>query len=193
MPSVSLYLDRADAPILLDWLNGQADIAFIRRSDDDRPRAVKRITRLDEGRHQLWHRPSGPIPLLVTPGSHEVAVAQWLESAMGAPISARMGLDENHPGVITFEVQFLREGPEGYVLGLSTIAWVGDRYAPMGWAAHPTTMRWWKRLQAFVKRRATRVSRFGPLDEARPGLTAWAFPAAYAQILEGRARAANPL
>ena len=61
------------------------------------------------------------------------------------------------------------------------------------WAAHPATMRFWKRLQAFVKRRATRVPRSGPVTRSRPGLSAYAFPAAYAQILEGRARAANPL
>ncbi len=193
MPSVSLYLDRAVAPILLEWLNGQPDLAFIRRSDDDRPRAVKRIVSLREGRHLLWHRPSGPVPLLVSPNSHEVAMALWLAAEVGATVPEHMGIDENHPGVITLQVQYLREGPEGEVLGLSTFAWVGDRYAPIGWAAHPATLRFWKRLHAFVKRHATRVPRSGPVSRARPGLSAYAFPAAFAQILEGRARAANPL
>ncbi len=193
MPSLAIYLDAVDARTLLAWLNAEREIAFV-LSEGGVLRTADTLARLAEGRHRLWHKPTGKLPLLEAKTPEQQAVSGWLSPTIGIWRTDRFDrLDESHPAVLTLDIQHQRRVAGEDVLGLSTIGWIGNRYASLGKPAMPETQRWWRRLQAWVKGHARRISRLGPLDVSEQNLWAWAFPSALGAITAGRPRALNPL
>src|ERR1041385_6904422 len=67
MPWIPMYLYDDDVEILVDWLNNEADIAFIvpmgKPGWDKKWHAVRQVESLQDGQHMLWHIPSGPLPM----------------------------------------------------------------------------------------------------------------------------------
>jgi hypothetical protein len=81
-----IFADEFDAPHLVDWLNGEEDIAFIVSDGPQRWKAVRKVSGIKNGRHALWHVPSGPLPRVKKYGDTEPIANPW------------RGWKERHPG-----------------------------------------------------------------------------------------------
>jgi len=140
----------------------------------------------------LWHRPSGPLPLV---GPFKSAVGEvldpfagWTEIRSGAN-AHQPYFGAGHTGVVWWNVKIESKQLPG--LGLSSFEWIGNHYKIIGQPAKPETEAWWKRLRNAVRRlKAVRVPRSGPVDGPRPEI--WALPSALQKIRDGVARDLNP-
>lgn len=156
-------------------------------------RAVLELESLHEGAYSLWHTGSGE--LNIPSGS-----AKARDKLVSDPFKGwtqTLDNDEadtpwfggNLPGPATFTWRETgREVPDA--LGRSGFTWLGNRYAPIGKPAHPVATSWWRRLQRFVAKSATRTP--WPLGKIDTKHSAFAFPEALSQIRKGRHADANP-
>lgn len=198
MPEIIVYASYSDADQLRKWLNGEPDIAWLIKVDQQgrkyRWRAVQEIERIGEGSYALWHTkamrlniPSGsastPEALVSDPFEgwtqtldHERAEVPWFGG--------------NLPGPVHFT--WRETGCEAVnSLARSGFSWLANRYATIGKPAAPVAVRWWQRLKRHVAKNATAIPwpYQQPID--RPS-TAYAFPEALTQIRRGRRPDTNP-
>ena len=193
MPSIDLYLDEADGKLLLARLNSDDEIAFVLEEDRVDPRFVESLAVLPPGDHLLFHDSYDSIPRYDPPSDDEKVLGDEVYSLLKmdppAPLS---GVDLGHPAIFRLSVRYTQPSDGGEAIGLSHIAWTGNRYASLGTTATSEATRWWRRLNAWIGRTAGKVSRSGPLDEFPDDLWVWAFPSALASIESGSQRAENP-
>lgn len=64
MPWLPMYLTESDAPVLIDLLVADPQIAFLLPNGPKQWRAVESISAEGINKIGLWHVPSGPLPLL---------------------------------------------------------------------------------------------------------------------------------
>jgi hypothetical protein len=145
MRSLSMYLDREDVQVLVDWLSDEDEIAFVVPTGAPHSwRAVARVPGLADGEYALWHVPAGPVPLV-----------QPL-SAIGEP-----------------KAFFIPDPWAGWT-ELRCIQWIGNHYSRLGDVADPRIERWWNKLNRFAKKNAIRVPLGGPLDGPHGAIWAFA-------------------
>jgi hypothetical protein len=199
MPWLPLYIDRADAEVVLQRLNQDEELAFLVSDGPKKWKAVRTLGELPDRDYSLWHTPGAPLPMLV-PGQFEPdgfvedPWTGWTERVTGLdPTIPFFGA--GHPSHIIFSVCTRTDGTRhqmtGDVIGLSGFQWIGERYASTGGPAAGPTKPWWNRLRHWVSKSARKIPRSGPVDGPRGEI--WAFPSALQSIAEGKQRAPNPL
>jgi hypothetical protein len=192
MPWLPHYIDEVDAALLCEHLNSDPEIAFIVANGPGRWIAERSLQAVGDGRHCLWHVPSGPLPLLAPGGAPSSIVEDawqgWSELRAGADPSLPY-FGAGHPGVVWWNVKTRsRRGPG---IGLSGFEWIGNHYRIIGSSADAATERWWAKLRRLMRKvKASRIPRAGPVDGAGPEI--WAWPSALAKISAGAARDDNP-
>src|SRR5262249_10296882 len=156
-------------------------------------KAVRTVERLRDGKHALWHVPSGPLPPSNNPW------AGWTEHGSSAD-PAMPSLRSEHPAGIYLEL-WTRHRPYSRVeratlpmlfsywtgvqelLVVSTFAWTGDQRGP---ASRPA-WRWWRRLETWVAEHAipfADLSLAGRRGDAQRW-DCWVFPSAAAKLKSG--------
>ena len=192
MPWLPLYLDAVDAARILQRLNDDPDLAFLVGRAKNRWVAQKTMESVSEGRHCLWHQPSGPLPLLRDPSLPAGTIDDPWAGWQGLSDAAHPELPffgAGHPGIIWWNVRTRSREWHGGI-GMSSFEWIGNRYAVLGSQASPAMEAWWRRLRGYVKScQARRVPRSGALDG--PGAEIWAMPSALAALASGTQRDAN--
>ncbi len=155
-------------------------------------RAVPTVAGLKDGKHSLWHIPTGPLPLLTSDGRDQVIAdpyAGWTEQSPGADSLApyfgpghlaeiRLELWTRHRPYSEAEKASLsmldaRWDGDHDVLSVSDFQWIGNHYGP----APRSSWRWWKRLEAWLTETST------PIGEKSWAF--WAFPSALAKLKKG--------
>jgi hypothetical protein len=198
-----MYLNEVDSRVLLAWLASTSEIGFLVPDGASRWKAVREISGPPDHPLNVWHVPSGPLPLL---GERREDPAGQIDSPWEGWFERRPGTDTRlpyfgagHPGVftLTFRLQSKRtwEGHKSIrqpsnAVGLSSAGWIGNRYRMIGNAAKPETETFWKKLRKFVASQATKIPRVGPLEG--PYSEVFAFRSVLTEIQNGRPRAANP-
>ena len=186
-----MYLAQDDAPSLITLLG--EDVAFIVRDGERRWRATLDHAHPIGTRTALWHVPSGPLPLLrSSPNLPDAEVlnpwAGWTEERTGADATTPY-FGAGHPGVFWLNLR-IQSRQTGYVCGLSSFEWIGNRYSIIGSPAPVVTAKRWAKLKRQIGRIAKKVPRGGRTERTPPEI--WAFASADAQLgAHGRADA-NP-
>ena len=213
MPWLPMYLVDKDVGQLCRLLDEDPDVALIRPDEPGRGpgrwKADGRVPKLSDGEYGLWHVPSGPIklePRDVKAKARTVKdpFAGWRE--IDKPVERGVPwLGPGPTGVVWLSIRrkagTARESfspmtgrswsaPANEVIGLSSFNWIGNYYAVIGSRPAASTERWWKALRRAVAKLADPIPTSGPIT-GRPK-DVWAFPAALAQIRQGRRRADNP-
>lgn len=193
VPWLPLYLFGDDTDIVRTMLNADPEAAFIVSDGINRWKAVKALDALAEKCHAIWHVPSGPLPLLPALSSEPIGQIVdpwqgWTERRKGAdPTVPYFGA--GHPGVIWLNLRNRNDANER-TIGLSSIEWIGHRYAEIGHAVEPATDKWWKRLNTSIKRRSSKMPRGGPHGALKPEI--YALPDAVRAFAEGKEADYNP-
>ena len=196
MPSIELYLDIPDLPLLEAFLNKEEEIAFVLRSGDGTFTCVGATTLQPNASYTLWHVSSGEIPadcrdergrIIVDPsrGVHPGAIRLRLEACPG---KYQQLVQRQH--ATGYELKLFEDST---AIGRSGFAWLGNKFKPVGTPAHPSTDQWWRRLRNWVAKHGRKVTWSGPLDSPESELRVWAFPFAYAAFSNGRPRSVNPV
>jgi hypothetical protein len=190
---IGLYLEEADAALLLDRLNEDPEIAFLMSEGTDRWRAMWRIDDL-LGKTMLWHVPGGALPRLKPNGTHALIkdpFSGWQELSPGLD-SFVPYFGSGWPSTLLMDL-YVRQWrgllrPD--ILPLSGITWYGA--LPVASAKpHASTRRWWNRFRGWLRRHAVQITRSGPLDGPRADV--YALPAALRSIQGGMERDPYPL
>ena len=237
MPALSFFADERDAPVLIDWLNRDPEIAFVVPDGSADPleayvagvrnllgaateaaflypsftltdagrrqrwKVVSTVERLRDGKHALWHRPSGPLPLQAKHDSNGAVPDSWqgwTEQGWSDPTMPYFGL--GHPAEIYLElwtrhrpyskeeraslpVLFSYWNGERELLVVSTFGWNGTRYNPASRAAR----NWWPRLEAWIAEHTAPVGDLLDVDGGRweRRWSCWAFPSALEKLRNG--------
>ena len=212
-----MYLMKPDIEFLNDWLNQEEEIAFLLSNGDKKWIAKKQhfilpdigTQKFGEGydfnipnfvEYNLWHIPSGPLPFLGENKSVKLIFKKedWKDEAyIPNPwfgwTELRTGANERipyfgagHPGIIHLEIK-LNDDDGG--IPMSGFGWIGNHYKIIGNAAEETTEKFWNRLKKMAKKVGKQIPR-GNNTNCRNEI--FAFPAAYAEIQNGRPCADNP-
>ena len=206
MAWLPMYLLDKDVDFLNDWLNQEEEIAFL-ISDGRKKWIAKKehniasdIGRQKFGEYNLWHVPSGLLPLLGAnkdgvklkfgkedwdkDGKVENPWLGWTEIRTGA--NSRIPyFGAGHPGVISLEIN-LPHDPE---IRMSNFGWIGNHYKIIGNGAEQTTEKFWNKLRRMAKKIGTQIPRSNAQDGRKE---IFAFPNAYEEIKNGRPCALNP-
>jgi hypothetical protein len=191
MAWLPMYLLGRDRELVVERFNDDQAIAWLVCAGTGRWRAVATVAQIPRCRRLgLWHVLSGPLPLLAAgPDEPDGLVADpwegWVELRAGAEPD-RPYFGPGHPGVYWLS---LPQTPESQPIEMSTIEWIGNRYASIGNPAPAVTERHWRALRRWATRQGTRIPRFGAIDG--PGPEVMAFPNALAAMRAGRARHGN--
>lgn len=198
MPATILYLTPNDAQVITDWLNEDANIAWIikdrQNNCDYRWRAVDTVAEIQSGSHCLWLKTAGP--LRIPSGRHDTDDTEVAEPFSGWDQRLDNEVaDEPWFGVAapeTFSFTFKAQGSEADdAIGRSGFNWIGNYFRLIGQGAPVESERWWSKYKRFLKKNAIGIPWPEDLDSgARTG--AYAFPEAYNEICHGRARDINP-
>lgn len=185
------YAHQEDATLLHQYLNDDPEIAFLMQEGPGRWRALWRVED-PFGKTMLWHVPGGPLPLL---GRGPEEPDTLIEDPFAGWQELREGFDYSVPYFFdcpaTLELTLVTPGWRGVPLNfmpMSDMSWYGKlslRRPP------ESTKRWWLRLKRWMRERAVRVSRSGPLEGPRRDI--WAMPAALCALRSGMERDFNPL
>lgn len=153
---------------------------------------MKKTTMPNFAEYYLWHIPSGPLPCLnqnptkikFTKQDHndEAVIADpwagWIEQRTGA--NSRIPyFGPGHPGVIHLEIKL----PASDIIPMSYFGWIGNHYKIIGSGADKSTEKFWNKLRRMTKKVATHIPISNNLNRKKE---AYAFPAAYEEILKGR-------
>ena len=193
MPLLPMYVTEQDAPVLIELLSQDPEIAFLVADGPKRWRAVQSFAPKSPFRIGLWHIPSGPLPLLLANQDHPPAHvldpwAGWNEERTGAdPTTPYFG--PGHPGVFWLNLR-LGGVDAGSCCGLSSFEWIGNHYRLIGNGAAESTELWWKLLRRQISRIARKVPRQGLSGTAKPEI--FAFPHAHETLAAGANADANP-
>ncbi|MCI1187323.1 hypothetical protein MON38_07810 [Hymenobacter sp. DH14] len=205
MSWIAMYLLPPDIELLNDWLNQEPEIAFLAANGPaqwiaQQHRNIKgdignQIARKgyeflypDFAEYNLWHIPSGPLPLLSLHDENDGLITDpwtgWTEERSGQnPRKPYFG--PGHTGIINLEIKM----PSSTVIPMSNFGWIGNHYRVIGQAADKSTEVFWKRLRSSIKK----MSVYIPRANSQGGKNeVFAFPAAYEGIRNGRPCAVNP-
>ena len=217
MAWLPMYLLDKDLEFLNDWLNQEEEIAFLVSNGHKKWIAKKehkiftdvgaqsfgerhKFAIPDYAEYNLWHVPSGQLPLL---GANEAGVKLkfnkeewneegkvdnpwlgWTEIRTGA--NSRIPyFGAGHPGVIHLEINL----PHDQEIRMSNFGWIGNHYKIIGNGAEQTTEKFWNKLRRMAKKVATQISRGNNSGQKKE---IFAFPTAYEEIQNGRPCALNP-
>ncbi|HLL61339.1 MAG TPA: hypothetical protein VK338_06495 [Candidatus Nitrosocosmicus sp.] len=186
MPSIDLYLEKEDLPILTDLLNSDEEIAFLVSNGSKRWKAVKTLEKPFPGKYLLWHT-SAKLSFVRKDLSYGYIENPWQSWTVERADAADPTMPFLGSNPETIEVDIVVDENRG-VIPLSHIGWIGNRYKSIGQGATKETERWWKKLIREIKTIGHPVSRFDELDY----LKAYAFPAALKAINQGKKRSGNP-
>lgn len=197
MADIILYMTKSDTRILREWINADSDVYWIvmdsRNGFEYRWRAVKEISDLLEQGYSLWHTSSGP--LNIPSGNRDVPdivvedpFTGWNQVLSSKACTAPF-FGGNLPG--PFHLRFRELGSETTnSLARSDFTWPANYYASIGKPADPETLRWWRRLDRFIK--ANSVAIPWPYPNGIGKRKAYVFPDAHRRILDGYLPDANP-
>jgi len=186
MPWLPLYIDEYDARKVFCILNSDPEVAFIVSDGPKKWIARKSIESITDGRHSIWHIPSGPLPFLYSDGRPSSTIMHpwqgWTED--------KQCVDPGEPffgptatGIIMLNI-WTHSKWVSCGIGLSSFEWIGNYYRIIGFPAHPTTELWWKNLRRTIKKMAVkRIPRSGPVEGNNPEI--WALPSALDKIVNG--------
>jgi hypothetical protein len=187
---LALYAMDSDVALLRERLNADPEIAFIVPVGPGRWQAVRQ-SEDPAGKTVLWHVPGGALPLM---GAEE---GSFIEDPWSGWRELESGLDRSLPyfGPAWPSVLLLELYPPGWrgllrvdCIPLSGLSMPGVRGTrPVA----SSTRQWWRRFGDWVRRRAVRITRSGPLDG--PHADVWAMPAALSAIRSGVERDEWPL
>ena len=189
MPWLPMYAVEQDLADLLSLLNLNDEIAFIVSSGSGAWQATTSISELIPGRYCLWHVPSGSLPLVRRDGSEPGTIDDpflgWEEERAGADPSTPF-FGAGAPGIIWLNVRptGARAPAPETVVGLSSFEWIGDHYKVLGFPARPETKAFWNALGRWIRKRAVKIPRGGPVSTTPPEI--WALPSAM-QLFAGGA------
>jgi hypothetical protein len=195
MPSILFYTLETELRAIVDHLDEDPEIAFVIENGARRWKAVDRMPRITPGHHALWHVPSGAPPLLDRAHDEDAApriadpFAGWEEKLPSA--NAQKPFFGSYPGIIWLHVS-ANAVSASPVVPMNAFDWIGDRYRSIGHGAVPSTRKWWRRLQTWIKSRSQIVPR-GSLRASPPvPVDVAAFPAALAKLQSGASGEMNP-
>lgn len=217
MAWLPMYLLDKDVEFLNDWLNQEEEIAFLVSNGHQQWIAKKEHDILaDIGtqtfgaghnftvpnfvEYNLWHVPSGPLPLLDAnkgvarlrfdkedwneDGKIENPWLGWTEIRTGAKSSVPY-FGAGHPGVFHLEIKL----PHDDEIRMSNFGWIGNHYKIIGNGAEKVTEKFWNKLRRMAKKVATQIPRSNDPNAKKE---VYAFPTAYKEIQSGRRCALNP-
>lgn len=221
-----MYLLEKDIEFLNDWLNQEEEVAFLLGDGPRRWIARKEctilsmpaiktglrtcellpeeITAITPGNFltgkkydfNLWHVPSGPLPLLGTaPTVAGLSPEEYVDAAISNPwqgweevrtvANTKIPFFANHPGVLRLEVRI----HPTVIIPMSDFQWVGNYFKISGSPADKLTEKFWKRLRQMITKVGTKIPRENKAG-GKPEIIA--FPQAYREIAAGRPCAINP-
>ena len=187
-----MYLAQQDVELLNNWLNQEDELAFLASNGGSKWIAQKehdiltdlntQVSGLGRVEYNLWHVPSGALPLLGLNSELSTIVADpwtgWTELRPGAnPTVPYFGA--GHPGVISLKIKFSASGE----IPMSDFSWIGNHYRIIGNGADKVTEKFWNRLRRMAKNKAMQVPRCNHHDRKKE---IFAFPEAYKEIENGR-------
>ncbi len=211
MPWLSMYLVDSDVKMLCTMLNDDPEIALIVPDGPQRWKAQRKVPKLADREHALWHIPSGAVELESKKPKEKPKVVRdpfrgWAarlpEFEHGAPWFGPGPLGivfltvrrKAGPASRMFTPMYQRawSAPANEVIGRSDFYWVGNYYSIVSkkYKAPPVTQLWWQSLRRRVAKIAVQVPSEGALDRGTKSI--WAFPGALERIREGALRADNP-
>jgi hypothetical protein len=185
-----MYALAPELRTIVEYLNEDANVAFIVADGPRRWRAVERVGDLAPGHHAIWLRAHGPLPLVESPGVEPSAtiadpMAGWDERVPAStPAMPFFGSD---PAVVWAHVPRFDEHTS---VPMTAFGWIGDRYRGIDHGASAAARQWWRRLQKWIRSRTEIVRRGGP-DGTGPKDVA-AFPDALARLQSGVPGDLNP-
>ena len=192
MPLIPFYATENDLAEVVGWLSDDPEIAFIVSAGPKRWVARPALDGVHFDRIALWHKPSGPLPLV--PG-RAWQRERWIEHPERGWKERKTGPDPTVPffgvgcpGVIWFNA--VLTGPNGEEIGMSSFEWSGNGSRSERSVPLPATERWWSRLRERMKENGVQVPRSGPVDGPHPEI--WALPEARSLIISGATRSINP-
>ncbi|WP_370052365.1 hypothetical protein [Neptunomonas sp.] len=197
MAEIILYLTKNDAESIVEWLNGESDIAWIVKESQEgklyRWKAVHSIDAIQAKKYCLWKIGAGD--LRIPSGNHEIEDTVVLDPFRGWEQRLNVSAAETPwfgaaaPETYTFT--FLERGKEHEdSIGRSGFNWIGNYFSEIGNSAPDECKKWWERLKRHIKKNSTGIPWPGELGSGKTG--AYAFPEAYDQLLKGRAKDVNP-
>jgi len=196
MAEILIYMVEDDVPILVDWLNGEENVAWVLKVAQVgclyRWQAFHTIASVAPGEYCLWHTQFQR--LTIPSGSPRVMDTAILDPFLGW----NQWLDHDraqtpwfgalHPGPFHFCYN-----PKGHEapnsIGRSGFSWLADYFRPIGHGADLDSKKWWQRLRRFVKKETVRVS-WPPDIDSR--LRAYVFPRANEMHMLGTPLDVNP-
>jgi hypothetical protein len=197
VPWIHLYLaDDHDVAGLCAMLAADEEIALVVPDGPGRWRATREFPgTLRDGRHSLWHVPSGAIELesnkpKVKPKRVRDPFKGW--AGRVPQFEARDNAPWFGPGPVGIIWLTIRRSASSdpRAIGRSDFNWIGNEYRTIGYPAPEATERWWRSLRRRIAKVATPVSSSGAIT-IKP-LDVFAFPSALSALRAGRNRAANP-
>lgn len=187
-----MYLTQQDVELLNNWLNQEVELAFLvsngnrkwiaKKEHDISADLATQKSGLSYVEYNLWHVPSGPLPLLDLASAASAQIADpwagWTEVRAGAN-SAIPYFGAGHHGVIHIEIKITDEGE----IPISNLGWIGNHYKILGSGADKTTEKIWNKLKRMAKKEATQIPR---CNDSKGKKEIYAFPTAYQEIEDGR-------
>jgi len=176
MPWLPMYLDTTDLISLSSWLSNESEISLIKAIGEKQWQACNEFTINSSGRYCLYHRPSGPLPLLKK---------NWI----GQDIMINTNLPyfgAGCPAIFWLNVSTENETE----IGISSFEWIGNHYSVIGNSATDEAKKWWAKLRRWVKLQTTYIPRQGSTTDTRKEI--YAFNSALNDIKLGMNRAKNP-
>lgn len=189
-----MYLNEADVDELIDFLNGEDQIAYLICTEPFHWKAVKTVDKLQSGETVLWHIPSGPLPLHTKCASK---LNNNEKSWIFDPFKGWSNKDCISEGIIPYfggswpgEISLsIRLGTNAEI-GMSCLSWVGNYFAIIGKPASSETEKYWQRLRRQIKKRSAPMSRS---DDIPKSDNIYTFKGALEEIKNGKNRAINPM
>ena len=197
MAEIILYLTKNDAESIVEWINGENDIAWIIKESQEgnlyRWKAVHSIDVIEASKYCLWKIGAGT--LRIPSGDHEMEDTAVLNPFLGWEQTLKESTAETPwfgaavPETYTFTFRERGRESEGSI-GRSGFNWIGNYFSVIGNSAPDECKKWWERLKRYTKKNAIGIPWPGELGSGKTG--AYAFPEAYDQLQNGRAKDVNP-
>lgn len=184
MPAISIYCMEEDRALLLNSLGG--DLAYIVPDGDKRWKAVKSFSPEDGSRTALWHVDGTPLSLFSADDDiPEKPIVNpwegWEEELTGAdPTTPYFGA--GHPSVFWLNLNITGH-EDNSECGLTTIEWVGKRYAIIGNGPSQETVQKWTSLKRKISKSTKKIPLGGKRSTTRPEV--FAFPYAFEHVQTG--------
>ena len=199
VPELIIYATEEDSDLIRSWINSESEVAWIVKERELDGwytwKAVHTLGSLNEQEYSLWHVDSGP--LNIPSGSPSIPdepvrdpFAGWTQR-LGHSRATYPWFGGNLPGPYHFK--FAHHGSEAPGnIGRSGFMWDENRYRGIGKPAHPSALKWWRRLGRFVRSTATTVPWVSHVSNLKRVPSAYCFPSAASQVAAGRGRDINP-